>query len=170
VVRLFYPYPFAMMLHKLMHNPVAAHLRKPMNADCAKLLLRLAVGAVFLNHGLMKFKMGMTAVTGFFGHLGIPMPGLMAPFVSGLEVVGGAMLILGLGVRLFGLLLAFDMFVAIATAFHFALGKAELESMLFAASLALACLGAGRYSLDAMLMKKGSGEHDAALPMMPPKA
>ena len=158
------------MLHKLMHNPAAAWLRKPMNADCAKLLLRIAVGAVFLNHGLMKFKMGMAGVTGFFAGLGIPLPGVMAPFVSGLEVVGGLCLILGLGVRLFGLMLAFDMLVAIATAFHWKVSKAELESMLLASSLALAFMGAGAYSLDAVLMKKSMGEHDAAMPMMPPQA
>jgi len=59
--------------------------------------------------------------------------------------------------------------VAIATAFHFAFGKAELEGMLLAASLALAFMGAGAYSLDAKMMKKSMGEHDAAMPM-PTKA
>lgn len=159
-----------MSLHKLMHNPAMAYLRKPMHADCAKLLLRLAVGAIFINHGVMKFKAGMPAITGFFEGLGIPMPGLMAPFISSLETFGGILLVLGLGTRLFGALFAATMLTAIATAFRWKFANAELESLLLAASLALTFLGAGKYSLDAMCLKKGAGEHDAAMPMTAPKA
>lgn len=158
------------MLHKLMHNPAAEWLRKPMNADCGKFLIRVAAGAVFLNHGLMKVKMGMPAVTGFFGSLGIPVPGLMAPFVTGLEIIGGLCLILGLGTRLFGALLAFDMLVAIATAFKWNIAKAELEGLLLASNAALALMGAGKCSVDDKLMRKGAGEHAAAMPMASPKA
>src|SRR5687767_5877041 len=157
-----------MMLHKLMHNPVTAYFRKPENTDCAKLILRLGVGAIFLNHGVMKFKAGMPAITGFFDGLGIPMPGLMAPFISSLETFGGILLILGLGTRLLGALFAATMLTAIATAFKWKFADAELESLLLVSSLALTLMGAGKYSLDAMCMKKGLGEHDAALPMAKP--
>lgn len=156
-----------MMLHKLMHNPVMAYLRKPENTDCAKLLMRLAVGAIFISHGLMKFKAGMPMITDFFGGLGIPMPGVMAPFISSLELVGGILLVLGLGARLFGALFAATMLTAIATAFKWKFAHAELESLLLASSLALVFMGAGKYSLDALCMKKGAGEHAAALPMAP---
>lgn len=156
-----------MMLHKLMHNPATAYLRKSENTDGAKLLMRLAVGAIFINHGLMKFKAGMPMIADFFGGLGIPMPGVMAPFISSLELGGGILLVLGLGTRLFGALFAATMLTAIATAFKWKFAGAELESLLLASSLALVFMGAGKYSLDAMLMKKGAGEHDAALPMAP---
>jgi putative oxidoreductase len=159
-----------MVLHKLMHNPVTAWLRKPENMDCAHLIMRLAVGGIFLNHGLMKFKAGMPMITNFFGGLGIPMPGLMAPFISSLETFGGILMILGLGTRLFGALFAATMFTAIATAFKWKFADAELESLLLASSLALMLMGGGKYSLDALCMKKGKGEHDAALPMAAPKA
>lgn len=158
-----------MLLHKLMHNPVAIWLRKPMHADCAKLLLRLAVGAVFINHGLMKFKAGMPAIAGFFGKLGIPMPELMAPFISTLELGGGILIVLGIGTRLFGALFAATMLTAIATAFGWKVMDAELELVLLAASLSLMLTGGGRYALDAVLIRKGAGEHDAALPMAAPK-
>ena len=51
-------------------------------------------------------------VIGFFTSLNIPAPALNAWFVSGLEFVGGILLIVGLGSRLLGFLLAFDMLVA----------------------------------------------------------
>ena len=159
-----------MLLHKLMHNPATAWLRKPENADCAKLLLRLAVGAIFINHGLMKFKAGMPMIADFFGGLGIPMPGLMAPFISSLELGGGILMVLGLGTRLIGALFAATMLTAIATAFKWKFANAELESLLLMSSLALTLMGAGKYSLDAKLMKKGMGEHAASMPMTPPKA
>jgi putative oxidoreductase len=159
-----------MMLHKLMHNPVMAYLRKPSHADCAKLLLRLAVGAVFINHGWMKLQdLEMTET--FFGSIGVPMAGLMAPFVGLVEFGGGIALLLGLGVRLVGFLHASTMVVAILTAFGLSrIADAEIEYTLLAASLSLMLTGAGAYSLDALIMKRLSKEHDAAMPMMPPKA
>ena len=51
-------------------------------------------------------------VIGFFTSLGIPAPALNAWFVSGLEFLGGILLILGLGSRLIALPLAIDMIVA----------------------------------------------------------
>src|SRR3954449_5895615 len=47
-----------------------------------------------------------------FAGLGIPWPAFNAHFVSGLECVGGILLIIGLGSRLIGFLLAANMFVA----------------------------------------------------------
>ena len=158
-----------MLLHKLMHNPVMAYLRKPMHADCAKLILRLAVGAVFMFHGWAKLQ-GLDVTAMFFGKIGIPMPQLMAPFVAGVEFFGGALMILGLGARLMAFLLACVMVVAVAQAKGFAWGKSELELSLLAMNLSLLLSGAGAYSLDAKMMKKGMGEHDAALPMPKPQA
>jgi len=173
-----------MLLHKLMHNPVTAYLRRPMNADCAKLLLRLVVGAVFIYHGKMKL-FGMSVPMGggeavsnlsktvaFFDKLNIPFPEIMAPFIGSLEFFGGILLILGLAVRLLGALYVCNMAVAIMTAKGgFAnWGKIELEMMLLVTSLGLVLMGGGAYALDAKLMKKGMGEHDAAMPMAAPKA
>lgn len=158
-----------MLLHKLMHNPAAVWLRKSGNADWGKLLLRLAVASVFIFHGQMKLFGGLATTAGFFGKIGIPFPGLMAPFIGGLEFFGGILLALGLATRLLGFLFACDMAVAVLVAIGLAWGKGELEIMLFAASLSLLLGGAGSLSLDAWLMRKGTAEHAAAMPMTPPK-
>jgi putative oxidoreductase len=54
-------------------------------------------------------------VVGFFSTLPIPFPGATAVLVSGLEFVGGILLIAGLGTRLVGLLLAINMLAAYFT-------------------------------------------------------
>jgi len=88
---------------------------------------------------------------------------MSAHFVSGLEFVGGLLLILGLGTRLIGLLLAGNMLVAYWTADHEALtsifsdpGKfyvADPYTFLFAALMAL-IFGAGVFSIDALLARR----------------
>ncbi len=55
-------------------------------------------------------------VTGFFSDLGIPFPAANAAFISTLELVGGVLLIVGLGTRIFSVLLSSTMFVALLTA------------------------------------------------------
>lgn len=159
-----------MLLHKLMHNPVMAHLRKPYHQDYAKLVLRLALAAVFMYHGWMK--LGALDGTGmFFEKIGIPMPGTMAVLVACVEFFGGLLVLLGLATRFWAVGHAVIMVVAILTALDVASFKTyELEFSLLLMSLSLVLSGAGAYSLDAMLMKKGTGEHDASLPMSAPKA
>lgn len=155
------------MLHKLMHHPLAASLRQPKYRECAVFILRLALGAIFMYHGYGKLT-GLAGVTGFFGKIGIPMPGLMAPFIAGLEFFGGALIILGLAVRPVALLLAGTMLVAILKAKGLVWAKIEFEVALLAMSLSLFLSGAGACSLDARCMKQGAKEHEGAMPI--PKA
>jgi putative oxidoreductase len=160
--------PTVFMFHKLMHHPLMACLRKPCNADVAKLVLRVAVGAIFVFHGKMKLFGGLAMTTGFFDKIGVPMPGLMAPFIGGVEFFGGILLILGLAVRPVALLHAATMVVAILAAKGLSSwAKIEFEVVLLAASLNLFFSGAGAYSLDALLMKKSASEHEAAMPTVP---
>jgi putative oxidoreductase len=67
---------------------------------------------------------------GGFASLNIPFPGVTAPFVSMLELVGGILLILGLFSRPIAVLLACNMFVAYWTADREALSAvfSDLES------------------------------------------
>jgi putative oxidoreductase len=102
----------------------------------------------------------LAKVTGFFASLGIPFPGLNAPFVAGLEFAGGILLILGLASRPIALLLTGNMLVAYLTADREALfsvfsdpGKfygAAPYTFLFACVIVL-LFGPGPLSLDRLL-------------------
>jgi putative oxidoreductase len=124
------------------------------------LILRLAVGAVFAMHGWQKLTvMGVGGVAGFFGSLGIPFPEVAALVVTLVELVGGLALILGLGTRLAGALLAIDMLVALLlvhlpNGFAVENGGYEFVLVLLAASLFFALSGPGRLSLDARLLAR----------------
>jgi putative oxidoreductase len=126
------------------------------------LIVRLYWGWQFAQSGWGKLH-HLDKITDFFTSLNLPAPGLTAHFVSGLEFVGGILLILGLGSRLIGLVLTVNMFVAYWTADREALfaifsdpGKfyvADPYTFLFASLLVLV-FGAGIFSLDAVLAKR----------------
>jgi putative oxidoreductase len=80
----------------------------------APLSLRLIIGILFIINGIMKFTNMSGAVLDFM-HLGVPLPFIAAPFAAALEVIGGLGLILGLGTRVFSILLTLDMIVAIVS-------------------------------------------------------
>ena len=135
-------------------SALATYLQSPL-----LLVVRLYWGWQFAQSGWGKLH-NIAKITGFFASLNIPFPAANAHFISGLEFVGGIFLILGLGTRLVGLLLAANMFVAYWTADHEALvsifsdpGKfyvADPYTFLFA-SLMVLIFGAGLFSLDAVL-------------------
>lgn len=60
------------------------------------LLVRLMVGSVFLSEGIQKFLFPAKLGVGRFAKIGIPWPQGMAPFVGGVEIVCGLLLILNL--------------------------------------------------------------------------
>lgn len=133
-------------------------------APCGSLLLlvlRLVWGWHFLITGLGKLQ-NHGRVTDFFTSLGIPAPGLNAWFVGGLELVGGALLLLGLFSRPIALLLTGNMLVAYLTADRPALlgvfrdldafQKADPFMYLLVSALVLT-LGPGAISLDALLRR-----------------
>jgi putative oxidoreductase len=126
------------------------------------LLVRLYWGIQFIGTGWGKVH-NLAKVTSFFTDLGIPAPALNAAFVSGLELVGGALLAIGLASRPIALLMTVNMLVAYLTADREALfsifsdpGKfygATPYTFLFASLLVL-IFGPGKYSVDALLASK----------------
>lgn len=84
-------------------------------APAAVLLIRLAVGGVFVAEGIQKFLYTDARGVGRFLRIGIPWPEVMAPFVGGVEILCGALVLAGLLTRLAALPLAITMVVAIVS-------------------------------------------------------
>ena len=119
--------------------------------DLAPLLLRIGVGVIFIIAGWGKIT-GIEGTQGFFGNIGIPLPGIMAWVVAIVEFVGGIMVLLGAYARIPYLLLAFVMAVALLTTkLGGEFSAARLDLMLLLASLALFFMGSGKYSVDEKL-------------------
>ncbi len=116
-------------------------------------VLRVAVAAVFINHGRQKlFVYGFAGVTGAFTQMGVPFPGIMGPLIGLLEFFGGIALLLGLLTRLLAVGFVCDMLGAIVLVqLKRGFSAYELEFLLLGSSLALALTGAGRFSVDAFL-------------------
>jgi putative oxidoreductase len=83
------------------------------NAPAAVLLVRIAVGWIFLSEGTQKFLYPDLLGAGRFARIGIPAPELVAPFVGGLEIACAALVLLGLFTRVAALLLLTTISVAI---------------------------------------------------------
>jgi uncharacterized membrane protein YphA (DoxX/SURF4 family) len=78
-------------------------------------LIRVMAGGVFIWEGVLKFVFPNSLGVRRFTLIGIPAPGMMAPFIGGLEIVAGMLLIAGLLTRPAALLLIADIIVAIVT-------------------------------------------------------
>ena len=76
-------------------------------------IIRILVGWVFIVEGILKFRLPQELGVGRFANIGIPSPQLMAPFVGGVEIVCGALVIVGLVTRLACIPLLIDIVVAI---------------------------------------------------------
>lgn len=125
-------------------------------------VLRVAVGIVFLMHGIQKlFSIGVPGVEGFMGSLGIPFPRFFGVVLTLVELFAGASLILGVATRLAALLLAFDMLVAILKVHlkngFFLPNGVEFALTLLAANLCLLLVGAGAASVDGALWGEKRG-------------
>jgi putative oxidoreductase len=141
-------------------SAAASYLQSPL-----LLAVRLYWGWQFAQTGWGKMH-NIARITDFFTSLNIPFPAANAHFVAGLEFFGGILLILGLGSRVVGLLLAGNMLVAYWTADHEALvsflsdpGKfyvADPYTFLFASIMVLV-FGAGLFSIDRVLKKLFQG-------------
>lgn len=94
-------------------------------APPAVILIRILVGSVFLSEGIQKFLFPAALGVGRFEKIGIPAPSIMGPFVGGVEIVCGALVLLGLLTRLAAVPLLIDMLVAItSTKIPILLGRA----------------------------------------------
>ena len=123
----------------------------------APLAVRITVGVVFMGTGWTKLQ-NLPAITKNFTAMGIPAPELLTPFVSGVEFVGGLLLLLGLLTRFAAVPLMIVMVVAIIAAkradidsLETLLGFEEVSYFVMFAWLAIA--GPGPVSLDHLILK-----------------
>jgi putative oxidoreductase len=124
-------------------------------------IVRIFTGIAFFMHGWQKvFQFGFPGVTGAFAKMGVPVPGVMGPFIALLELLGGAALIIGLLTRLAALGLMFDMLGAIVLVHlaggYFLPAGYEYALLLFASCLALVLGGPGSLSADAGLASRST--------------
>lgn len=126
------------------------------------LVLRLYWGALFLMAGKGKLT-NIDRVVDFFTSLHIPMPLFNAYLVGCTELVGGALLFLGLFSRLASLPLTISMVVAYLTAHIEATHQifkdpenfvAQAPFLFLLTSLLVLAFGPGRFSVDAFLRKR----------------
>ena len=106
---------------------------------------------------------GVNGVTGMFANLGIPLPHVFAIIVIAVELVGGAMLIIGLGTRWSALLNSVDMVVAILLVHvkngFFSPKGIEHPLSLLAATLCLLLAGGGAGSVDEVINARPRSSH-----------
>lgn len=76
-------------------------------------LIRLMVGGVFFFEGVLKFIYPDELAAGRFAKIGIPTPDVLGPFVGGVEIICGALVIIGLLTRLAAIPLLINISVAI---------------------------------------------------------
>jgi putative oxidoreductase len=121
--------------------------------DTGKLVLRAALAIMLLFHGYAKVTGGIGFIAGMLDKLGAPAAVGYLVYVG--EVIAPLMILAGIFTRPAALVVAINMIVAVVlvhTGEFFTIGKTggwalELQGMYFFAAVAVALLGAGRYSL-----------------------
>jgi len=124
----------------------------------ALLLLRAALGVIFIYHGYPKLFGHTRQTMDAFAHMGFPP--YFAYLAGVIEFFGGCLLIVGLFTRIAGLLIAAEMAVALVQVHKIledprAVHNYEFPLALAAAAFALASLGAGLISFDHVLFHEG---------------
>ena len=133
------------------------------------ILIRLIVGTVFLTEGIQKFLFSDALGVGRFIKIGIPAPALMAPFVGVVEIVCGALILLGLFTRIAAIPLTINISVAIISTkiplllekgFWAMAHEARTDWSMILGLIFLLIVGSGQWSLDE-LRTRADGDQNA---------
>jgi putative oxidoreductase len=124
----------------------------------ALLMMRLAVGVIFVHYGYPKLFVHPRSSVQWFTQHGFP--GFFAYLSGVLELFGGLLLIAGLFARVAGLLLAGEMAVALwrvhgLLSDPLAVQNYQFPLMMGVAAFVLAAVGAGAISFDQILFREG---------------
>ena len=121
--------------------------------DLGRLVLRVSLAVLLLFHGVSKLTGGVGFITGMLSKMGLPEAIGYLVYVG--EVIAPLLILFGVWTRLAALIVAGNMIVAVLlvhTKQFFTMSETggwalELQGMYFFAAIALALLGAGRYSI-----------------------
>jgi len=147
------------------------------NGPGTTLLLRLAVGAVFLSEGIQKFLFPERLAEGRFEKIGIPAPEIFGPLAATAETVCGILLLLGLCTRLAAIPLVILMSLALtltkvpilwggssdkpgAEGWWDMAHQSRTDWAMLLILIYLFITGAGQWSLDTMLHRRFVGSAD----------
>jgi putative oxidoreductase len=122
--------------------------------DFGKLVLRIALGALILLHGISKLKTGLGPIEGMVVSYGLP--GFFAYGALVGEVLAPLMLLFGVYARIGAVIVAINMLFAFALAHMGQLGQLndqggwalELQGMFLFTAVAIALIGPGRYAIN----------------------
>ncbi len=125
--------------------------------DLGKLLLRLTLGGLMLFHGVAKLQGGLDGIQQMLAGQGLRAAMAYGAYVG--ELLAPLLIIVGLFTRLSALVLAFNMVVAtllvhrgdLASLTEHGGWAVELQALYLFPAIALALMGPGRLSIDAIL-------------------
>jgi uncharacterized membrane protein YphA (DoxX/SURF4 family) len=144
-------------------NTILQFLLKPTQVPRSVLLVRIAVGLIFLTQGILKYidpNMGVVRFT----RIGFSHPYFAAHFVGTFEILCGLLLLLGIGTRLVSIPLLIVIMTAIATTkvpelfranqgFWYMVSDARTDFAMFCCLVFLISAGGGGWSVEARLAK-----------------
>lgn len=143
-----------------MQTTTTTHVAANVNAhadanasDTAKLILRVVLAALLLFHGISKLHNGIGFVADMLAKAGLPAVFGYGVYIG--EVIAPVFILIGLFTRPAALIVAINMIVAVLlvhTSQFFTLNETggwalELQALYFFTAVAVALLGAGRYSV-----------------------
>lgn len=122
--------------------------------DKALLVLRVALGLIFIIHGYQKF-FGESGIAGFeqmLLGLNVPLASVMALVIASIELVGGIAVLIGVYARYAAMLQSLVMvgaflLVKLPMMREGKILAGEIDVALFAIAITIALLGAGSYAL-----------------------
>jgi len=126
----------------------------PLRDDLGKLVLRFTLGGLLLFHGVAKLRNGISWMSEPLGAFGLPMFVGYGVYIA--EVASPFLLFLGVLTRAAGLIIAFDLFMAVLLVRRdgvFQISQRggswaiEIEAFFFLVAVAVFLLGSGRFAV-----------------------
>jgi putative oxidoreductase len=122
----------------------------------AAFFMRLAVGGVFLIHGIAKFERGIGATAQMLANIGFPFAAIFAVILMTIETIGAICVLLGILTRAWAVAMAVVMVVAILAVKVRNGMNFEVEALLLAGAVTLVALGDGPLSIAVRFKQRPS--------------